>query len=86
MTFVPLEEYFNADRDRYYQNLQMGLPVNFYEGSHDPDHTLWILYFVKTMARAAIELQRKATKTALSWLEEWLETGFVDSVLTASGQ
>lgn len=58
--FFSFEEYFNADRERYYQNLQMGLPVNFYEGRHDPDHTPWILYFVETMARAADELQAKA--------------------------
>jgi Fic family protein len=58
--FFSFEEYFNADRDRYYQNLQMGLPVNFYEGRHDPDHTHWVLYFVETMARAADELQAKA--------------------------
>jgi Fic family protein len=58
--FFSFEEYFNADRDRYYQNLQMGLPVNFYEGRHDPDHTPWVLYFVETMARAADELQAKA--------------------------
>ena len=35
--FFSFDEYFNADRDRYYRNLQMGLPVNFYEGRHDPD-------------------------------------------------
>ncbi|NES22794.1 MAG: Fic family protein, partial [Symploca sp. SIO3E6] len=59
--FFSFEEYFNAERDRYYQNLQMGLPVNYYEGRHDPDHTPWILYFVETMAQAATELKFKAT-------------------------
>ena len=59
--FFSFEEYFNAERDRYYQNLQMGLPANYYDGRHDPDHTPWILYFVETMARAATELQVKAT-------------------------
>ncbi|MDY6803749.1 MAG: Fic family protein [Cyanobacteriota bacterium] len=58
--FFSFDEYFNADRDRYYQNLQMGLPINFYDGRHDPDHTPWLLYFVETMARAADELQAKA--------------------------
>lgn len=59
--FFSFEEYFNADRDRYYQNLQMGLPVNFYDGRHDPDHTPWLNYFVETLARAAKDLQNKAT-------------------------
>ncbi|NER22347.1 MAG: hypothetical protein F6J96_16925 [Symploca sp. SIO1C2] len=39
----------------------MGLPVNYYDGRHDPDHTPWILYFVETMAQAAAELKLKAT-------------------------
>jgi Fic family protein len=138
--FFSFEEYFSTDRDLYYHNLQMGLPVNFYDGRNDPDHTPWILYFVETMARAATELQRKATslyqgvrpeahpweslprlqqqvltrlmarvldevknpftispsdvsvwfgvsdKTALLWLKEWSESGFVNPVLSASGQ
>jgi len=58
--FFSFDEYFNADRDRYYRNLQMGLPVNFYEGRHDPDLTPWLLYFVEIMAYAANELQSKA--------------------------
>ncbi|MEG4342389.1 Fic family protein [Microcoleus sp. A003_D6] len=58
--FFSFDEYFNADRDRYYSSLQMGLPVDFYEGRHDPDHTPWLVYFVETMARAADELQAKA--------------------------
>lgn len=58
--FFSFEEYFNADRERYYNSLQMGLPINFYDGRHDPDHTPWLLYFTQTMARAAEELQTKA--------------------------
>jgi Fic family protein len=38
----------------------MGLPVDFYDGRHDPDHTPWLVYFVETMASAASELQAKA--------------------------
>jgi Fic family protein len=60
--FFSFEEYFNAERDRYYQNLQMGLPVNFYDGRHDPDHTPWLNYFIETLARAAKDLQDKATR------------------------
>ncbi|MBW4509714.1 MAG: Fic family protein [Scytonematopsis contorta HA4267-MV1] len=59
--FFSFDEYFNADRERYYNSLQMGLPINFYDGRHDPDHTSWLLYFTQTMANAAEELQAKAT-------------------------
>jgi Fic family protein len=60
--FFSFEEYFNAERDRYYNNLQMNLPVNFYEGRHDPDHTPWLSYFIETLARAARSLQARATQ------------------------
>jgi Fic family protein len=58
--FFSFDEYFNADRDRYYRNLQMALPIDFYEGRYDPDHTPWIEYFVETMTQAARDLQTKA--------------------------
>ncbi len=60
--FFSFEEYFNAERDRYYNNLQMNLPINFYEGRHDPDHTPWLSYFIETLARAARSLQTRATQ------------------------
>lgn len=59
--FFSFDEYFNRDRDRYYRNLQMGLPVDFYEGRHDPDHGPWVNYFVEVMAQAAVDLKTKAT-------------------------
>jgi Fic family protein len=60
--FFSFEEYFNAERERYYKNLQMNLPVNFYDGRHDPDHTPWLSYFIETLARAARDLQTRATQ------------------------
>ena len=51
--FLSLEEFYEVDRARYYQSLQMGLPVNYYDGRHDPDHSEWLAYFVSTMAEAA---------------------------------
>ncbi|MFM7447471.1 MAG: Fic family protein [Leptolyngbyaceae cyanobacterium] len=59
--FFSFDEYFNADRDRYYRSLQMGLPVNFYEGRHDPDYSPWLEYFVEILASAANDLKEKAT-------------------------
>lgn len=58
--FFSFDEYFNADRDRYYRSLQMNLPVNFYEGRHDPDHSPWLEYFVEIFASAANDLKERA--------------------------
>jgi Fic family protein len=59
-SFFSFDEYFNADRDRYYRSLQMGSPINFYEGRHDPDHSSWLEYFVEILAHAAGDLQERA--------------------------
>jgi len=58
--FLSLEEHYMADIHAYYDSLQMGLPVNYYEGRHDPDHTQWLEYFLATMSRAAEDLQKQA--------------------------
>jgi Fic family protein len=58
--FLSLEEHYTADLRTYYENLQMGLSANFYEGRHDPDHSQWLGYFLATMARAAELLHRQA--------------------------
>ncbi len=51
--FLSVEEHFAADREAYYRNIQMGLPVDFYAGRSDPDHTPWIAYVLGVMAVAA---------------------------------
>jgi Fic family protein len=58
--FLSLEEYYTRDISAYYNNLQMGLPVDFYEGRNDTDHTQWLEYFISTMAQAAGELHTAA--------------------------
>jgi Fic family protein len=58
--FLSLEEHYTADLSAYYDNLQMRLPVNFYDGRHDPDHSQWLGYFLATMALAADSLQQQA--------------------------
>jgi Fic family protein len=72
--FLSFDEYFSADRAHYYASLQMGLPVDFYEGRHDPDHTPWLEYFVGTLGEAARALHhraaglyRAAAATAPTW-------------------
>ncbi len=43
-----LEEYFAYDPDEYYESLQMGLPVLFYDGRENPPHSeIWIEYFLR---------------------------------------
>jgi len=58
--FLSLEEYYTANLGAYYGNLQMGLPVSYYDGRHDPDHTQWLEYFTGTMAEAADSLRKRA--------------------------
>lgn len=43
-----LEEYFAYDPDEYYESLQMGLPVLYYEGRENPPHPeIWVNYFLR---------------------------------------
>jgi Fic family protein len=58
--FLSIEEYYAADLQAYYSSLQMGLPVSYYDGRHDPDHTRWLEYFFATMAKAAEGLREQA--------------------------
>lgn len=58
--FLSLEEYYTANLSAYYGNLQMGLPMNYYDGRHDPDHTQWLEYFAGTMAEAGDSLRKRA--------------------------
>ncbi len=60
--FLSLEENYMADLHAYYDSLQMGLPVNFYEGRHDPDHSVWLDFFLGTMASAADALRKRAVE------------------------
>jgi Fic family protein len=58
--FLSLEEYYTPNLAAYYGSLQMGLPVNYYEGRHDPDHTRWLEFFCGAMATGADALRRRA--------------------------
>lgn len=50
--YFSVEEFYSNNLQLYYDSLQMGLPVNYYDGRNDPDLTPWITYFLKTMAEA----------------------------------
>lgn len=58
--FFSFEEHFNANRALYYDSLQMGLPVNYYEGRNNCDQTAWLEYFIATLSGAAQNLHSKA--------------------------
>ena len=58
--FLSFEEWFAADRESYYAALQLGCPVDFYEGRHDPDHTPWLRYFCQVIRQAAVDLAARA--------------------------
>ena len=58
--FLSVEEHYYRDLQRYYDSLQMDLPIDFYDGRHDPDLTPWLEYFIEVMARASEELSERA--------------------------
>ncbi|MCE5240311.1 Fic family protein [bacterium] len=58
--FLSVEEEYFRDLKLYYDNLQMGLPMNYYEGRNDPDLTPWLEYFTHTLALAANRLGSRA--------------------------
>lgn len=58
--FLSVEEHYYRDLQRYYASLQMGLPVDYYEGRHDADLTPWLEYFVETLAVAADGVHERA--------------------------
>lgn len=51
--FYSMEEFYAMDLDGYYKNIQMKLPVLYYDGRNDPPNLApWIEYFVSIMALA----------------------------------
>jgi Fic family protein len=60
--FLSFDEHFNRHRAAYYAAIQMGLPVNYYDGRNDPDHTQWLEYFLGVVAGAAEALVENAAQ------------------------
>jgi len=58
--FLSVEEEYFKDLKLYYDSLQMGLPMDYYQGRNDPDLTPWLEYFTHTLATAASRLQTRA--------------------------
>lgn len=46
-----LEEYMSYNIEEYYESIQMGLPVLFYDGRNNPPHIeIWIKYFLRVFS------------------------------------
>ena len=58
--FLSIEEWFSRDREAYYAALQLGCPINFYDGRHDPDHSPWLVFFTGVVCHAAAALAQQA--------------------------
>ncbi len=59
--FNSMEEYYANNLEGYYKNLQMGLPVLYYNGRNNPPHVeYWIEYFIRIMRLNAENIARQA--------------------------
>lgn len=59
--FNSMEEYYANNLEGYYKNLQMGLPVLYYEGRNNPPHLEnWIEYFIRIMRLNAENIANQA--------------------------
>jgi len=72
--FLSVEEHYDADRQRYYDSLQMGLDVEYYKGRNDPDLTPWLTYFMQTLSQAAepvrdhaLQFYEATARTSFAW-------------------
>ena len=52
-----LEEYMSYNIDEYYDSLQMGLPILYYDGRNNPPHgEIWIKYYLKIFSLYAAKV------------------------------
>lgn len=71
-----LDEYYAYDIEEYYNSLQMGLPVLYYDGRNNPPHPeIWVHYFLRMVelhAQRVVELSssslQEQAKFSLSFL------------------
>ncbi len=63
-----LEEYMSYDIEEYYNSLQMGLPVLFYDGRNNPPHIeIWVKYFLRVFSiysSKTLSIAKKETNNA----------------------
>ena len=65
--FNSMEEYYANNLEGYYENLQMGLPVLYYEGRNKPPHLEnCIEYFIRIMSLNAENIAKQAKEARKS--------------------
>lgn len=60
--YFSVEEYYAKNLQLYYDNLQMGLPIDYYDGRNDPNLTPWITFFLKTMSEAFKDIAQSTVR------------------------
>jgi len=60
--YFSVEEYYAKNLKQYYDSLQMGLPVNYYEGRNNPNSTPWVTFFLSTMNMAFKNIAESAVR------------------------
>ena len=65
--FYSMEEFYASDLQGYYKNIQMGLPVLYYEGRNDPvDLSPWLEYYIRIMKLAFEKVKLSLSSTVQS--------------------
>jgi len=60
--YFTVEEYYAKNLQQYYDSLQMGLSVNYYDGRNNPNLTPWITFFLSTMHMAFKNIAESAER------------------------
>lgn len=68
-----LEEYYMYNQEEYYNSLQMGLPVLYYDGRNDPPHIeIWVNYFLRMLELYSIGVINSITQNSDDKIEKLL--------------
>ena len=60
--YFTVEENYAKDLQTYYNSLQMGLPVSYYEGRNNSNLTPWVTFFLSTMADSFEDIAQSAVR------------------------
>ena len=78
-----MEEYYANNLEGYYNNLQMGLPVLYYEGRNNPPHLEnWIEYFIRIMRLNAENIARQAQEATKGEQDKFKVDNLIEPLIT----